>query len=156
MKISSLLFIANILLLVTIWSFAAMKYAGLPEIIPTHFDCSGKVDGQAGKNTIWMLPCLATFISLLFWWISKNPNSSLVNVPNSFREKGKIRLYIFSLQLPVMTLLLDIMVESIRVAEGKQTELSHAVFYILGAMFAVIGIGLVISIREGITKKSDN
>lgn len=156
MKISGILFIANVLLLIVIWSFTAMKYAGLPDVIPTHFDCNGKIDGQSGKAAIWALPCVATFISILFWWVSKNPGSSLLNVPKSFREKEKIGVYIFLLQLPVMILFLDIILESIRVAEGKQTELSNAVFYILGVMFAVIGIGLVISIREGITKKSDH
>ncbi|MGH1519682.1 DUF1648 domain-containing protein [Chryseobacterium sp. JK1] len=156
MKTSGILFIVNALLLVVIWSFTLMKYAGLPDVIPTHFDFNGKIDGQAGKDSIWTLPCIATFISFLFFAISKNPQSSLLNVPDSFRKKEKIGLYIFSLQLPVMILFLDIIIESIRIAESKQTELSNVVFYILGIMFAIVGIGLVTSIREGITKKSDH
>jgi hypothetical protein len=62
----------------------------------------------------------------------------------------------FSLQIPVMILFLDIIVESIRVAEGKQTELSDAIFFILGLLFAVLGVGMVMAIREGNKEKSDN
>lgn len=154
MKTSGILLIVNTLLLIVIWVFTGVKYAGLPEVIPTHFDIHGNVDGESGKGTIWMLPCIAAFIHLLFIGI-KDPNSPLLNVPKSFRNERTLKLYLFSLELPVMILFLDIIVESIRVAEGKQTELSDAIFFILGLMFAVIGIGLIKSIREGITKSND-
>lgn len=156
MKVSGILLIVNTLLLIVIWGFTGIKYAGLPHIIPSHFDFYGKVDGESEKAMIWILPCIATFISLLFFWISRNPNSPLVNVPRSFRNKEKLELYMFSLQLPLMVLFLDIIVESVRIAEGKQTELSSAIFFILGLMFAVIGVRLVKSIQEGVIKKSDD
>lgn len=155
MKVSGILLIVNTLLLIVIWGFTGIKYAELPHIIPSHFDFYGKVDGESEKAMIWILPCIATFISLLFFGISRNPNSPL-NVPRSFRNKEKLELYMFSLQLPVMILFLDIIVESVRIAEGKQTELSSAIFFILGLMFAVIGVRLVKSIQEGIIKKSDD
>lgn len=156
MKISSILLIVNILLLIVIWVFTGMKYAELPNIIPTHFDFHGNVDGESGKGTIWILPSIATFISFLFFGVSRNPNSPWLNVPKSFRNKETLEMYMFSLQLPVMILFLDIIVESIRVAEGKQTELSSAVFYIVGLMFAVIGVAVIKSIQEGKTKKSND
>ncbi|WP_250255612.1 DUF1648 domain-containing protein [Chryseobacterium sp. Marseille-Q3244] len=153
MKTSGILLIVNTLLLVVIWVFTGIKYAELPDVIPTHFDFQGNVDGESGKATIWVLPCIATFIHLLFIGI-KDPNLSLLNVPQSFRNKRTLKLYLFSLELPVMVLFLDIIVESIRVAEGKQTELSDAVFFILGAMMMIIGIGLIKSFREGKTKSN--
>lgn len=154
MRVSSILLIVNTLLLIVIWVFTGIKYAGLPEIIPTHFDVHGNVDGESGKTTIWVLPCIAAFIHLLFIGI-KDPNSPLVNVPQSFRNERTLKLYLFSLELPVMILFLDIVVESIRVAEGRQTELSDAVFYILGLLFAVIAIGLIKSLRDSKTKSND-
>ncbi|AZB09812.1 DUF1648 domain-containing protein [Chryseobacterium sp. G0162] len=153
MKTSGILLIVNTLLLVVIWIFTGIKYAELPDVIPTHFDFQGNVDGESGKATIWVLPCIATFIHLLFIGI-KDPNSSLLNVPQSFRNERTLKLYLFSLELPVMVLFLDIIVESIRVAEGKQTELSDAVFFILGTMMMIIGIGLIKSFREGKTKSN--
>ncbi|UHO38730.1 DUF1648 domain-containing protein [Chryseobacterium capnotolerans] len=154
MRVSSILLIVNTLLLIVIWVFTGIKYAGLPEIIPTHFDVHGNVDGESGKTTIWILPCIAAFIHLLFIGI-KDPNSPLVNVPQSFRNERTLKLYLFSLELPIMILFLDIVVESIRVAEGRQTELSDAVFYILGLLFAVIAIGLIKSLRDSKTKSND-
>ncbi|RTZ50044.1 hypothetical protein EJ377_08180 [Chryseobacterium arthrosphaerae] len=62
----------------------------------------------------------------------------------------------FSLQFPVMLLFLDIVVESIRIAEGKQTELSNAVFFILALLFIVLGVGMVKAIQEGKKQKSDD
>ncbi|MCQ9641781.1 DUF1648 domain-containing protein [Chryseobacterium sp. WG14] len=156
MKISSILLIVNTLLLIVIWAFAGIKYAALPEVIPTHFDFQGNVDGESGKTAIWALPCIATFISVLFVGISRDPNSTLLNVPKSFRNKETLELYVFSLQLPVMLLFLDIILESVRIAEGKQTDLSNAIFIILGLLFTVIGVGLVKSIQESLTKKSND
>ncbi|SIS85993.1 Protein of unknown function [Chryseobacterium ureilyticum] len=155
MKTSGLLLIVNTLLLIVIWGFTGFKYAGLPEMIPTHFDFHGNVDGESGKQTIWVLPCIATFIHFLFIRATRNPNSPLLNIPDSFRRSKFHKLYIFSLQLPVMILFLDIIVESIRIAEGKQKELSNTVFFIVGLMFAVIGIGLIKSIRESSRKPND-
>lgn len=155
MKTSGLLLIVNTLLLIVIWGFTGFKYAGLPEMIPTHFDFHGNVDGESGKQTIWVLPCIATFIHFLFIRVTRNPNSPLLNIPDSFRRSKFHKLYLFSLQLPVMILFLDIIVESIRIAEGKQKELSNTVFFIVGLMFAVIGIGLIKSIRESSRKPND-
>ncbi len=65
MKLSGILLIVNTLLLAVIWVFTGIKYAGLPEVIPTHFDIHGNVDGESGKTVIWLLPCIAAFIHLL-------------------------------------------------------------------------------------------
>lgn len=154
MKTSGILLIINTLLLIVIWVFTGFKYAGLPEIIPTHFDFNGNVDGESGKATIWFLPVVAAFIHLLFIGI-KDPNSPLLNVPQSFRNEKTLKFYLYSLELPVMILFLDIIVESIRVAEGKQKELSDAVFFILGGILAVVGAGVIKSLREGKTKSKD-
>lgn len=154
MKLSGILLIVNTLLLAVIWVFTGIKYAGLPEVIPTHFDIHGNVDGESGKTVIWLLPCIAAFIHLLFIGI-KDPNSPLLNVSQSFRNERTLKLYLFSLELPVMILFLDIIVESVRIAEGKQTELSDAVFFILGLLFAVIGTGLIKSFRDSKRKSND-
>ncbi|MCW3160281.1 DUF1648 domain-containing protein [Chryseobacterium oryctis] len=155
MKTSGILLIVNTVLLIVIWAFIGIKYTELPEIIPTHFDFRGNVDGESGKSSIWILPCIATFISLLFSILSKNPDSPLLNVPQSFRNKKTIDLYMQSLLFPIMLLFLDITVESILVAQGKQKELSNAVFYILGLLFIVIGVAFVKGFQQGKTQKSD-
>ncbi|WP_160135900.1 DUF1648 domain-containing protein [Chryseobacterium sp. c4a] len=155
MKTSSILLIVNTLLLIVIWAFTGVKYAGLPEIIPTHFDIHGNVNSESGKMTIWLLPCIAAVIHFLFILKSNNPDSPFVNVPKSFHNQKNWKLYLFTLQVPIMVLFLDIIVESIRIAERKQTELSNVIYFILAVLLAMIAIGFIKSMKEGVTKSND-
>lgn len=154
MKVPRILLIVNTLLLVGIWVFAGVKYAGLPEIIPVHFNAQGNVDGEGGKAMIWGLPSVATFIHLVFIGVSGEPNSPLLNVPQSLRNRESLQKHLFSLQLPIMLLFLDILVESVRVAEGKQTALSSTIFFLLGLLLAMIGVNVVKSIKEKVAKSN--
>ncbi|RTZ50477.1 DUF1648 domain-containing protein [Chryseobacterium arthrosphaerae] len=63
--------------------FTGIKYAGLPEIIPTHFDFQGNVDGESEKSMIWILP-VSQLLFLLFSGSAQKSNSPLVNVPTAF------------------------------------------------------------------------
>ncbi|ROH96754.1 DUF1648 domain-containing protein [Chryseobacterium daecheongense] len=149
MKISNVLLTVNILLLVFIWIFIAMEYKGLPEIIPSHFAVNGTVDGESEKRAIWFLPAVATFIFLLLVGIPKDPNSPLLNVPDSYRNKESLRLLMYSILLPVLLLFGDIIVESIWVAQGKLTEMTNAVFVLLSLLLIVIGANIFCMIKKG-------
>lgn len=46
----------------------------LPTIIPTHFNASGKPDDYGNKNSILLLPVLATLINFLLSWLNKRPH----------------------------------------------------------------------------------
>lgn len=149
MKTSRILLVVNTLLLVVIWGFAGIKYAGLPNVIPIHFNAQGVVDREAGKAAIWLLPGIATFIHLMLIGVSSNPESRLLNVPQRLRNnKESLQRYLFSLQLPIMLLFLDIIVESVRIAEGQQTELSGIFSFFLGVILAIVGINIIRSIRD--------
>lgn len=149
MKISNVLLTVNILLLVFIWIFIAVEYKGLPEIIPSHFAVNGTVDGESEKRGIWFLPAVATFIFLLLVGIPKDPNSPLLNVPDSYRNKESLRLLMYSILLPVLLLFGDIIVESIWVAQGKLTEMTNAVFVLLSLLLIVIGANIFCMIKKG-------
>jgi len=149
MKISNVLLTVNILLLVFIWIFIAVEYKGLPEIIPSHFAVNGTVDGESEKRAIWFLPAVATFIFLLLVGIPKDPNSPLLNVPDSYRNKESLRLLMYSILLPVLLLFGDIIVESIWVAQGKLTEMTNAVFVLLSLLLIVIGANIFCMIKKG-------
>lgn len=148
MKISNVLLTVNILLLVFIWIFIAVEYKGLPEIIPSHFAVNGTVDGESEKRAIWFLPAVATFIFLLLVGIPKDPNSPLLNVPDSYRNKESLRLLMYSILLPVLLLFGDIIVESIWVAQGKLTEMTNAVFVLLSLLLIVIGANIFCMIKK--------
>jgi hypothetical protein len=46
----------------------------LPNIVPIHFDGSGKPDGWGSKHTLWFLPALLTGLHGLFHWLLKHPD----------------------------------------------------------------------------------
>jgi len=152
MKVSGFLLSINILLLIFIWVFTATIYAGLPEIVPSHFAVNGTVDGESEKKAIWILPAIATFLFLLLVGIPKNPDSPLLNVPKSYRNKESLKTLMYSILLPVLLLLADTIVESILIAQGKMQEISFAVFILLGLLFAVLGLHIFKMLKESKTE----
>lgn len=154
MKVSSILLAVNIFLLVFIWIFTGIEYAGLPEIVPSHFAVNGTVDGESEKRAIWFLPAIATFMFLLFVGIPRDPNSPLLNVPESYRNKESLKMLLYSILLPVLLLLADTIVESIWIAQGKLKEMTIAVFVLLSLLFIVIGVNIFFMIKSGKPEKS--
>lgn len=154
MKISSLLLAINILLLIFIWVFVGVNYSNLPEIVPSHFAVNGNVDGESEKRAIWFLPGIATFVFLLLVGIPRNPNSPMLNVPNSYRNKESLKLFAYTTLLPVLLLLADTIVESILIAQGKLQKMTDAVFVLLALLFIVIGTHIFRMIKESKSETS--
>lgn len=155
MKTSSVILLVNILLLIFIWAFTIISYSGLPEIIPTHFAVNGQIDGESEKHTIWFLPAIASFISLVMISVPKDPNSPLLHVPQSFRNKETLRLYMYTMLLPILLLLGDTVLESILIAQGKLAEMTNAVFFLLALFFAVMGYSIYKMIKESRAETSN-
>ncbi|MDF2932956.1 MAG: hypothetical protein K0R36_2287 [Chryseobacterium sp.] len=154
MKTSSLLLSINIILLVFIWVFVGVNYAGLPETVPSHFAVNGNVDGESEKRAIWFLPGIATFLFLLLVGIPRNPDSPMLNVPGSYRNKESLKLFAYSILLPILFLLADTVVESILIAQGKLQEMSNAVFVLLALLLIVVGIHIFKMIKESQSETS--
>lgn len=155
MKISSLLLTINIILLVFIWIFIGINFAGLPETVPSHFAVNGNVDGASEKKAIWILPVIATFLFLLLVGISRDPDSQMLNVPKSYRNKESLKFFANSTLLPILLLLADTVVESILIAQGKLRGMSNAVFILLALVFVVIGIHIFRMIKESKSETSN-
>lgn len=155
MKTSSLLLVINIILLVFIWIFIGINFAGLPETVPSHFAVNGNVDGASEKKAIWILPVIATFLFLLLVGISRDPDSPMLNVPKSYRNKESLKFFANSTLLPILLLLADTVVESILIAQGKLRGMSNAVFILLALVFIVIGIHIFRMIKESKSETSN-
>lgn len=155
MKTSSLLLTINIILLVFIWIFIGINFAGLPETVPSHFAVNGNVDGASEKKAIWILPMIATFLFLLLVGISRDQDSPMLNVPKSYRNKESLKFFANSTLLPILLLLADTVVESILIARGKLRGMSNAVFILLALVFVVIGIHIFRMIKESKSETSN-
>jgi len=73
MKKSAILFV---LLMISIpFGYAIYLFPLLPDTIPTHFNIEGKADGWGSKGTIFLLPSIMGFTSLLSYLLLANLKS---------------------------------------------------------------------------------
>lgn len=149
MKRHQILLALNILLLGFIWIFTLMNFSALPEIIPVHFDAVGRVDAMGTKNTVFILPVVATFIFLMLLGVAKNPDSPLLNVPPSYRQPEKLKNVFYGFLFPVMLLFAEITVETILIADGKLSKLSSVFFIVSGVLIIYFGVMIYRMISDG-------
>lgn len=62
-------------LLVLLWVFLYWKFSTLSEVIPSHFDVKGNVNGFADKSFLWEMPAIATVIYLLMTIANQFPQT---------------------------------------------------------------------------------
>jgi len=80
-----------IIIVFFLWMFSVVSYSQLPQTIPTHFNYTGQADGFGGKQTIFLLPSIASFLYLGFTIFNFFP--TLFNYPVDITEKNKLYLY---------------------------------------------------------------
>jgi len=61
-------------LLLLLWAFSIFAYVQLPEIIPIHFNASGKPDGYGSKMTLFLLPLISSALYLGLTSINRYPH----------------------------------------------------------------------------------
>jgi uncharacterized membrane protein len=71
--------------------YIASVWSSLPNTVPTHFNAAGEPDGWGGKESIWFLPVLSTFLFILFFFLSKVPH--LHNYPMEITEENAEKMY---------------------------------------------------------------
>lgn len=62
------------LLLFLQWFMVIYHFSLLPNIIPTHFNASGEADDFGSKNTIFILPVVATILYLFLTILNRYPH----------------------------------------------------------------------------------
>lgn len=83
----------GIVLLLFSWSYVVYYYPSLPELIPTHFDYKGNVDGHGKKLTLFVLPIIGTFVFAGLGSLNKNPhifNYTVTITPENAERQYKI------------------------------------------------------------------
>lgn len=66
-------------------------FKDLPDIIPRHFNFSGKPDGFSGKNVIWTLPAISALLYIGLTILNRYPH--LFNYPQPITEENAHRQY---------------------------------------------------------------
>jgi len=135
-----LLEIAGLLAVVALVILTAIKYPGLPNRIPTHFNGSGLPDDYSGKGMIWLLPGIAV---LMFAGISAlNRFPYIFNFPVNITPENAERLYRHAARyMRLLNLLLVILFfylswQTIAVATAKSSG--------LGLWFLPVSVGTIL------------
>ena len=77
--------------LVTLWVYTLTHYAKLPEIIPTHYNGAGEVDGHGGKGNILALPIVATVLFVALTILNQFPYA--FNYPTNITPENFLKQY---------------------------------------------------------------
>ena len=73
MKFDSYVEVSALTILVFMWGLTAFTYSRLPAIIPIHYNSAGEADNYGKRETIILLPVIATIIFIGITQLNKHP-----------------------------------------------------------------------------------
>ena len=62
--------------------FVATSYAELPDIIPSHFNGKGEIDGHSEKTMLWFIPAISVAMFIGLFILNKHPHmhNDMINI----------------------------------------------------------------------------
>ena len=113
--------------IIAIWGLTITNYTNLPDIIPTHYDGKGQVDGSGNKATILTLPIIATLLFVVLTIINRYPHifNFMTNITknNAFRQYTLATRTIRYLKLVIVIIFGLITFKTIQNANGQEEGL---------------------------------
>ena len=128
--------IHGLILLTILWLLVIFKYANLADVIPIHYNAAGEADKFGGKNTIFILPVVATILFIGLTVLNKFPH-----IFNYIREITNENAYF---QYTCATRLLRYMKFNIVAIISWITLSTTGDANNLGGWFLPVAIGLII------------
>ena len=124
--------------------YAFISYADLPEIIPSHFNASGEVDGYSEKYMIWLVPVISAVIFIGLFIMNKYPH--LHNYMVNITEENALKHYRFSTRIIRFTNLFVTLIFGVILYAMVQS--AHGNSLKIGSWFipAVLGFSVVLPI----------
>ncbi len=93
--------------LITYSGILYLNYDDIPNIVPTHINYAGEIDGWGSKSSLWIAICVNVFLLLLIWFVIKFPK--YWNVPFEVKEENKKKFIMkFRLILAILSILISI------------------------------------------------
>ncbi len=77
--------------------FVAIKWSGLPDRIPSHYNASGEIDAWGGRGQILILPVVSVVLYALMTVVSFFPR--LWNLPVKVTENNRLAIYALTKQM---------------------------------------------------------
>lgn len=133
--------------LALLWAYVIFNYVKLPEKITTHFNFKGEADGHGSKNTLWLLPSIATIIVIGFGFLSRIPHQ--FNYMVKITPENALQQYALALRmmryLKIVILLVFAYIVSTIIQNAQQTKDGMSNWF-LPITFAFISLPTVLLI----------
>lgn len=129
----------------------ATLYGVLPEVIPTHFDFSGAVNGSSGKSTLIFLLGLNILMYILLTLSDRFP--ALMNFPvkitaqNARKQFMLMRYMMSGLKILICWMFFYISYQSTAVALGNAQGLGWWVWLFFTALIGLVVAGYTLSYK---------
>jgi len=142
------------LMLFSIWILVIANYSEMPDVIPNHYDITGKADGYGGKSSVLGLVSIATALFAGLTILNKFPH--IFNYPGKVTEVNALVQYknstrfIRYLKLVIVILFWFIAFKTIQHAKGTNDDLG---MWVLPLTLGLIFIPLVYTIIKSIKAK---
>ena len=150
-KLANIIGIASILvgviLLILFWS-------DMPDTVPTHFNIQGEPDGWGSKNSLILLPILATFLFVLLSFIEKRPQSFnyLIKITeeNAYKQYTLARS-MMNLTKNISTLLLMV-ISCYSILDANETT-ANGLYLVISAIVVLLFIVMIWYISKSVKHK---
>lgn len=73
------------------WLFPLLNYAHLPEKIAIHYNLAGQADGWGSRETVWILPAIASLLYIALSVLQRFPR--VYNYPVRITEENRQTIY---------------------------------------------------------------
>jgi uncharacterized membrane protein len=132
------------------WLIVAVSWSALPEIVPHHFDGSGRPDAWGSKYLLWIFPALALFFYVGFTLLARIPHRFNYWVPlteqNAERQFRNARCLLAVLKAEVTAFMAFLGWDIIRLVKGNGEKLSG--YLIPVAILVILGTVAVFMVRS--------
>lgn len=131
-------------LLSILWILTIVFYSRLPDIIPTHFDALGQADDFGSKQTILILPVIATVLFLGLTILNRYPH--IFNFPVEINESNAFRQYTNAtrmIRVLKMTTTLIFIVIVVVILQTAQTGTADRNVWLLPSILGLVIIPLI-------------
>jgi len=148
-----------------VWLLTAALYTGLPEQIPGHFGLHARPTHWDSRETIWLLPLIATLMALGLYGLNRMilKYPGLINLPNKDefmrlppdamrRVVQRLSLHLTGLMATSQLLLGFLVWGTAQVASGISSHLSRAIWLFPLAVAVQVG-WLVFDLQHSVARE---
>lgn len=68
-----ILFAMSLSVLFTYAGILYLNYDDIPEVIPTHINFKGEIDGHGNKIQLWIISLVNLFLTIIIYLVAKSP-----------------------------------------------------------------------------------